>query len=301
MHAANNAILIVDDDPHFRSLLKERLKNAGYLIAEAGDGAEAIEILKVEAYDVILLDLNMPNMDGYEVLEWIKRNNNTKDSHVIVLTADAKRDTVVTTLTLGAKDFISKSAGKLEMLSRIRYLSGIKALEQQTNGKISDEELNTSTILIADDEALSIELSSRRIEKQGFTVLRANSGEQAIDIIKQENVQLVLLDINMPGMDGYTTLTRLREIKAKEELAIIMVTAVQEPDTVIDCIKSGANDYIMKPFHPTELIARIKTVLRFSLLLNKEYRQRMKHQTLADLGNQIRNADSFELKKTDRD
>jgi DNA-binding response OmpR family regulator len=292
MPAANSAILIVDDDSHYRSLLRERLQNAGYLIAEAADGVEAVEILRVESYDVILLDLNMPNMDGYEVLEWLNQNKNTKDTNVIVMTADSKRDTVVTTLTLGAKDFITKTAGKLEMLTRIRYLSGIKVLEQKTHEKISDEELANSKILIVDDEPLSIELTARRIEKQGFTVLRADSGEQAISMAKEQDIQLILLDINMPDMDGYTTLKHLREYKAKEELAIVMVTAIEEPDTVIDCIKAGADDYIMKPFHPTELIARITTVLRFSLLLNKEYLQHQKHQALAELGTRIRNTDS---------
>lgn len=292
MPAANSAILIVDDDPHYRSLLRERLQNAGYLISEAADGVEAVEILRVESYDVILLDLNMPNMDGFEVLEWLKQNKNTRDTNVIVLTSDSKRDTVVTSLTLGAKDFITKSAGKLEMITRIRYLSGIKVLEQKTHEKISDDELASSKILIVDDEALSIELTARRIEKQGFSALRANSGEQAIAMVKEQDIQLVLLDINMPGMDGYTTLKHLREHKAKEELAIVMVTAIEEPDIVIDCIKAGADDYIMKPFHPTELIARITSVLRFSLLLNKEYRQRQKHQILAVLGTQIRNSDT---------
>ena len=292
MPAAENAILIVDDDPQYRRLLRERLQNAGYLIAEAADGIEAMDILKVEFYDVILLDLNMPNMDGYEVLEWLKHNKNTQDSNVMVLTGDSKRDTVVATLTLGAKDFITKSAGKLELLTRVRHLSGIRILEQKTHETISDEDLTHSTILIVDDEDLSIELTARRIEKQGFKVLRANNGEQALSLLDTQDIQLVLLDINMPDMDGYEVLKRMRERKMKEELAIIMVTAVEEPDTVIDCIKSGANDYIMKPFHPTELIARISTVLKFSLLLNKEYRQQLKHQSLAELGDQIRRSDT---------
>ena len=292
MPAAENAILIVDDDPQFRQLLRERLQNAGYLIAEAADGIEALDILQVESYDVILLDLNMPKMDGYEVLERLKQNPNTKDSNVIVLTGDSKRDTVVTTLTLGAKDFITKSAGKLELLTRVRHLSGIRILEQKTHETISDEDLTNSTILIVDDEALSIELTARRIEKQGFKVLRANNGEQALSLLKTQDIQLVLLDINMPDMDGYEVLKRMRELKVKEELAIIMVTAVEEPDTVIDCIKAGADDYIMKPFHPTELIARINTVLKFSLLLNKEYQQQLKHQSLAELGDQIRKSDT---------
>lgn len=292
MPIANNAILIVDDDPSFRSLLKGRLQNAGYTTAEAGDGLQAVEILKVESYDVILLDLNMPNMCGYEVLEWLKQNRNTRDSNVIVLTSDSIRDNVVTSLTLGAKDFIAKSAGKLELLTRVRHLCDIKVLEQKTNEKISDAELTSSTILVVDDEELSLELTARRVEKQGFKVLRAYNGTQAVSLIKDLPIQLVLLDINMPDVDGYTVLKQIRDIKPKEELAIIMVTAVEEPDAVIDCINTGANDYIMKPFHPTELITRISTVLHFSLLLNKQHHQRLEFEKLAKIGEKIRNTDT---------
>jgi len=282
----------VDDDQNYRELLKVRLQNAGYTTAEACDGMQAIKILKVESYDVILLDLNMPNMGGYEVLEWLKQNKNTRDCNVIVLTADSIRDSVVTSLTLGAKDFIAKSVSNLELLTRVRYFCEIKTLEKKINEKISDEELAKSVILLVDDEQLSLDLTARRIEKFGFKVLRASNGEQAISAVIDNDIQLVLLDINMPEIDGYEVLKQIRRIRSKEELAVVMVTAVEEPDIVIDCINAGANDYIMKPFHPTELIARVNTVLRFSLLLNKEHLRRLKHESLSELGDQIRNTET---------
>jgi len=289
MPVAQNAVLIVDDDPAYRKLLRGRLEHADFTTAEACDGSEAVEILKVESYDVILLDLNMPNMGGYEVLQWIHSSTHTQDINVIVLTADSIRDHVVTTLTLGAKDFITKSAGKLELITRVKRLCQIKTLEGNANNKIADKELLQSTVLLVDDNELSTGLTARRIENAGYKVLRASCGQDALSIVQTEDIKLALLDINMPDISGLEVLNHIRTTKPKEELAIIMVTAIEDPDMVIDCIRAGADDYIMKPFHPAELTARINTILRFSLLLNKEHRRRRQHQELAQLGERIRN------------
>ena len=291
MPVAQNAVLIVDDDPDYRKLLRARLEHADFTTAEARDGSEAVEILKVESYDVILLDLNMPNMGGYEVLQWIHGNTNTQDINVIVLTADSIRDHVVTTLTLGAKDFITKSAGNLELITRVKRLCQIKTLEGNANNKIADNELLQSTVLLVDDDELSIDLTARRIENAGYKVLRASRGQDALSIVRTEDIKLALLDINMPDISGLEVLNHIRAIKPKEELAIIMVTAIEDPDMVIDCINAGADDYIMKPFHPAELTARINTILRFSLLLNNEHRRSRQHQELAELGERIRNTE----------
>jgi len=233
----------------------------------------------------------MPNMGGYEVLQWIHGNTNTQDINVIVLTADSIRDHVVTTLTLGAKDFITKSAGKLELITRVKRLCQIKTLEGNANNKIADKELLQSTVLLVDDDELSIGLTARRIENAGYKVLRASRGQDALSIVRTKDIKLALLDINMPDISGLEVLNHIRAIKPKEELAIIMVTAIEDPDIVIDCINAGADDYIMKPFHPAELTARINTILRFSLLLNKEHRRRRQHQELAELGERIRNTE----------
>ena len=265
MPVAQNAVLIVDDDPDYRKLLQGRLEHADFTTAEACDGSEAVEILKVESYDVILLDLNMPNMGGYEVLQWIQGNANTQDINVIVLTANSIRDHVVTSLTLGAKDFITKSAGKLELLTRVRRQCQIKTLEGNANNKIADKELLQSTVLLVDDDQLSIGLTARRIENAGYRVLRATRGQDALSIVQNEDIKLALLDIDMPDISGLEVLKHIRAIQPKEELAIIMVTAIEDPDMVIDCINAGADDYIMKPFHPAELTARINTILEDSV------------------------------------
>ena len=116
---ASNTILVVDDEPLNLELYTRRLSNAGYVVTTANDGQEAIHLLSIERYSVLLLDLNMPVMNGYDVLEWLQRQE-LPGMRVIMLTAAGERDAVNTCLTLGADDYVLKSAGMVELLHRVK-------------------------------------------------------------------------------------------------------------------------------------------------------------------------------------
>lgn len=288
MPIAANTVLIVDDDPAFRSLIKKRLETAGFETNEARDGAQAIDILQVECPDVVLLDINMPVMNGYDVLEWLKHNQ-VVSANVIVLTGESVRDHVVSCLTLGAKDFLVKSAGKLELLSRVRRLCETRHLEESTHYQITDKDLHAAPILIVDDQELSVDLTARRLIKDGFTVYKAYSGREALQVLQDQEIRLVLLDIEMPDISGNELLKKIRQRFLAEELAVIMLTAIDDSDMVIECISQGADDYIMKPFHQAELMVRIHTTLHHKLIAYRDYQRRSHHEELARLGEEIRN------------
>lgn len=287
MPVAQNTVLIIDDEPDFRALVNRRLKTAGYDTLEACDGQDAIDILRVESPDLILLDINMPKVNGYEVLNWIKNNKVLKTS-VMIVTGESQRDHVVSSLTLGAKDFLVKSAGSTEFLRRINRLCQTKRLVEQNDYEVTEAELHASPILIVDDQELSLELTSRRLEKAGFSVCKASNAEQAWKILEAQPIHLALLDVNMPDVDGHDLLQQLMNSKYKDSLAIIMVSAVDGPDMVIDCIRDGADDYIMKPYHQSELIMRVQTTLYSKLISYKAYIKRRTHEELAKLGKQLK-------------
>lgn len=287
MPAAQNTVLIVDDEPHFRALISKRLKAAGYDVTEASDGQEALDILQVESPDVVLLDINMPEINGYEVLEWIKYNK-ILTTNVLVVTGETVRDHVVTCLTLGAKDFLVKTEVSTELLRRVKRLCQTKILEEKNHHSITDAELRATPILVVDDEELSLDLTARKLEKEGFTVCKATSAHEALTVLQQQPIHLALLDINMPDINGYQLLQQLVNSEYKESLAIIMVTAVDDAEMIIDCIQSGADDYIMKPYHKSELVTRVQTTLRYKLNAYKEYLKRCNHAELAQLGAQLR-------------
>jgi len=118
------------------------------------------------------------------------------------------------------------------------------------------------TILVVDDEPDLVELLVFTLGKEGYTVLTAESGETALRIATQSKPDLVILDLMLPGIDGYEVCRRLKSQEATNEIAVIMLTARTEETHVVTGLELGADDYVTKPFSPKVLVARIRTVLR---------------------------------------
>lgn len=287
MPASQNTVLVVDDEPDFRALTCRRLKLAGYDTLEARDGEEAINSLQIETPDIILLDLNMPRVDGYEVLEWLRLHGADQTS-VMVVTGESLRDHFLASLTLGAKDYMIKSDGVHDLIKRVDRLRQIRVLEEKTRHKVTDKELRFAPILIVDDQDLSVSLTARRLENEGFTVFKAYNAKEAWDTLEKLPIRLVLLDINMPDMNGYELLQKIMQTEYKESLSVIMTTAVDDADMIIDCIRAGADDYVMKPYNQSELFMRVQSALHYKLAAYRDYKIRRRREELADLGNKIK-------------
>ena len=118
---------------------------------------------------------------------------------------------------------------------------------------------NEGFILVVEDDARTLRLERFVLEEEGFTVVPAGSGEEALDILAEGKPTLVMLDIGLPGMDGFTTCEKIRE---SSQVPIIMVTAEDRDEDKVRGLESGADDYVTKPFNPRELVARVKAVLR---------------------------------------
>lgn len=116
-----------------------------------------------------------------------------------------------------------------------------------------------TTILVVDDEEYTRQLLQRILEEANYTVVTASNGNEAIDKVSSENIGLVILDIRMPGMDGFQTLQRIRE---KSDMPVIMLTGLDSTSSVSASLDLGADDYIKKPFKSHELLARIEAKLR---------------------------------------
>ena len=121
---------------------------------------------------------------------------------------------------------------------------------------------DTGTLLVVDDSETNRDLLSRRLERKGYRVLTAESGPQALEIVSRERVDVVLLDIMMPGMNGMDVLRALRRTHSPEELTVIMVTAKTESEDIVDALEEGANDYVVKPIDFPVCLARVQAQLR---------------------------------------
>lgn len=132
-----------------------------------------------------------------------------------------------------------------------------------------------SRILVCDDDREIVEAITIYLQREGYEVVQANNGVQAIEILEHENVDLLIVDMMMPGLSGVETIFRIRE---KNTLPIIILSAKSEDQDKIFGLKVGADDYLTKPFNPMELIARVQSQLRRSTVLNQNYKKDSKEE-----------------------
>ncbi len=226
-------ILLVDDELKIREMFYELFSLRGYKIITAPGGEEGIEILKKEKLDLVLLDIKMQTIDGIETLRRIREfDSKTK---IIMLTALEDSELDRQARLNGATGLMRKSWGVLTISKIVNSL-----LEE--NLEFSEEK---KRILIADDEPEVCSLLNDFLTKKGFKTSVANSGEAALEKIKQENPAIVLLDINMPGMDGLMTLKKIKEIGSG--IGIIVITGMADTNIAEQAMQLGVYDYIVKP------------------------------------------------------
>ena len=261
MSHSNTSILVVDDEEPNRDILSRRLVKEGYAVTVADGGKEALDMLRLEHYDLVLLDIMMPGIDGYEVLRRIRSEPVLHDTPVIMITALSDEPSIKRCLALGANDCVGKPFELTFLKSRIRQT--IQALSNLRRASAA-EDAQTATVLVVDDDEVNRDLLSRRLTKAGYTTHTAGSGAEAMNLINEHRYDLILLDIMMAQMDGYQVLQKVRSREAYKDTPVIMISALGDAASIARCMELGANDYIMKPYNANILNERV-----FKLLGNK--------------------------------
>ena len=164
----NYSVLIVDDEELSRDLLTRRLAHEGYAITTAENGQAAITLMAIERFDLVLLDINMPVMNGFEVLEWLRRRNG-KGMRVIMLTMESDKNAVNSSLMLGAYDYILKSAGIVELLHRVSHACQNAALEARQDDTDKNQWLDFN-ILVVDDSSMNRKIIVNRLRQMDLKI-----------------------------------------------------------------------------------------------------------------------------------
>ena len=205
--SGGGTILIVDDEKATHDLLERELAGAGYHLLHAAGGREGLKLAKQARPDVITLDIIMPDLDGWSVLKALKADPELCDIPVVLVTIMRDRDLG---FALGAADYLTKPLDR-EMLMRVvgRHVHG----DSRTQ------------VLVVDDDPKTREMLRRTLQKAGCTVAEAANGSEAIEALERATPGLVLLDLMMPGMDGFEVLERLQGEETWREVPVIIVTA----------------------------------------------------------------------------
>jgi DNA-binding response OmpR family regulator len=263
-------ILIIEDEKSLVDLLLTKLEKEGYEIKAALDGAEGFKEIKKFSPDLILLDIVMPKMNGYEVLE--KMHEEKIKIPVIIISNSGQPVEIEKTTKLGAIDHLIKTefsaADVLEKVHKCLRDQGSETGKKMAATIVpkADKEakqLNIKVVLVEDDPFLR-EICSKKLVKEGYTVYEAIDGEQALGVVRQVKPDIVLLDIILPALDGFQILHEIRKDtdKVVAKVPVIMLSNLGQDDDIKKAMEMGANDYLVKAHFTTEEIAqKIKKTL----------------------------------------
>ncbi len=294
-------ILVVDDEPRNVKLLSAHLSSDGFEPMGAFNGTEALQLATSENPDVILLDIMMPDMDGFEVTRRLKADSMTRHIPVVLVTSLDGSGNRVKGLDAGADEFLTKPVNRAELLVRVRALQRMKQMQDELQNrkkivsKIVDEphfdsKNQASILLVEDDERLCKQLSDI-LGAADYHTVRADSATMAKEVLTHHLPDLILLDRLLPDRDGLSLLDEWKADDQLKALPVIVITAVNDLERKIEGIEHGADDYLIKPIENNELLARVRAGLRRSstqrrLLQDIEH---LKHNTVTDRLTGVRN------------
>jgi hypothetical protein len=260
-------LLLVEDDQNERNSVAELLSHEDIEIAAAETGAEALAQLKRDQVDCVVLDLKLPDMSGFEVLETIRDDAALRDIPVVVFTGRELSADEDATLHTMARSVVVKGVESPERLLDEtalflhRVVADLPPAKQRMLERLhsSDEDLLRRTVLLVDDDARNIFALSSVLERRGMEVLTATTGSEAIGVLtSREDVAIVLMDIMMPGMDGYETIQEIRSKPAFRRLPILALTAKAMKGDREKCLEAGASDYLAKPVNVDQLLSALR-------------------------------------------
>ena len=283
-----SSLLIVDDNEMNRDILSRRLMNEGYAITTANNGHAALEMMQVERFDLILLDLKMPEMDGFEVLEHIMATPILCDTPVVILTGESDKDSVLACMQFGAKDYIVKPFEIATVKMRIWRCLENRRIDNKLHKTTGNSDHIGARILVVDDNELNRQILGARLKHAGYEPVCVEHPEQALDLLRTGAFDLIMLDIMMPGIDGYELLGTIKANEEWKNIPVIMASALDDNNTITKCFERGAADYITKPYNAIELKARLQSCIHLKHLQDQEA-ARMRHMN--ELANTVR---SFE-------
>ncbi len=274
--ANTKRILVVDDNPLNVKLFSSKLEREGYEAIPAYDGREALAKVLEKKTDIVLLDLMMPVMDGFEVLEKLKSNPQTKNIPVIIITALNEAEERLSQLEAKADELLAKPVSTAELLMRVKsmlhlreikdrlderknQLSSVPALEYKKQESLdSDRE---PLILLVEDEDKDAKLIATYLSDTPYELKRARNGEDAFSMLEKEKADIILLDILLPDIDGFEICRRLKSSEETKGIQIIAVTNVSDLEDMERSMELGMDEYLIKPVNKQELRIRIKACL----------------------------------------
>jgi CheY-like chemotaxis protein/signal transduction histidine kinase/HAMP domain-containing protein len=260
-------LLIVEDSPAEQLSISDLIAHDDVEIVAVGTGADALAAMHANPFDCVVLDLRLPDISGFAVLEKVQQDAALREVPIVVFTGKELSAEEETQLRGMAKSIVLKGVQSPERLLDEtalflhRVVADLPEAKQRMLERLhaSDDALAGKKVLVVDDDVRNIFALSSALERHGMQVVAATTGEEAITLIEHTpELALALMDIMMPEMDGYETMRRIRKSPQLRRLPIIALTAKAMKGDREKCLEAGASDYIAKPVNTEQLLSLLR-------------------------------------------
>ena len=273
VYVGGTRVLVVDDNRTNRLILQEMLRNWGMLPTLADSGEAAIALLrqaqaKHEPYKLIVSDVHMPEMSGYDFIEQISQDEHLAKIPIIILTSGGSESEKAMRKQLGISERLMKPVKQSELFDSIVRTLGVNSVEDHPSTEPVDHAEHDGSqslkVLLTEDNAINQKLAIGVLSRFGHEVTVACNGEEAVTAVAHEDFDVVLMDVQMPVMDGIAATRAIREHEQQtgNHVPIIAMTAHAMKGDREHCLEAGMDDYIAKPIRMGILKERLATVLR---------------------------------------
>ncbi len=263
-------LLVVEDNPAEQFSIKELLGHDDIDMLGVANGAEALKAIQEETFDCVVLDLRLPDMSGFEVLEQLRDTPALSDLPVVVFTGkelspeeDARLRTLARSVVVKGVESPERLLDETALFLH-RVVADLPTDKQKMLDRLhrSDDALVGRKVLVVDDDVRNIFALSSVLERRGMKVLTAGTGREAIAMLESTpDLAIVLMDIMMPEMDGYETMQVIRQNPLFRRLPIIALTAKAMKGDREKCLEAGASEYLAKPVNTDQLLSALRTWL----------------------------------------
>ncbi|MDJ0686425.1 MAG: PleD family two-component system response regulator [Alphaproteobacteria bacterium] len=280
-------VLVVDDLPPNVKLLEAKLTSEYFDVVSANDGPSALRLIAESAPDIVLLDVMMPGMDGFEVCRRIKQDPKTTHIPVVMVTALSDTADRVRGLQAGADDFLTKPLNDTALFARVRSLVRLKMLtdewrlREQTSGQfgvlqnegvLNDVATTGAVVLVIEDGEIDWLKISETLNLEGAALVHAKTAEAAqAAAVAQASLDLVIVNLNLRSDDALRLVSYVRAMEKTRYTPILLVAESHDMERVAKGLDLGVNDYLIKPIDRNELQARVRTQIK-----RQRYQERLR-------------------------
>ncbi len=279
-------VLVVDDILPNVKLLEAKLTSEYYDVLTANNGKDALEKVASQSPDLVLLDVMMPGMDGFEVCTRIKQNPALAHIPVVMVTALTDTEDKVRGLESGADDFLSKPINDIALMARVRSLVRLKmatdewrvrentanqlgVVEKSSN--LMTESADKAKILVIEDKGFEQRKIEETLIRDQDTVVIAESGMKAMELVSSSDFDVLIVSLNLANEDGLRLCSHLKSNERTRAIPIVMIGGEEDMPRIAHGLEIGAHDYILRPVDRNELLARVRTQVR-----RKRFQERLR-------------------------